>query len=90
MACQSVLMEDCVPNVCTPSGPANTHTSNVAPRRLNHADAGSHVRFPTIVEAAVVAVFGARDESGKALLGRSLLLLGVSGAMDRVPAWQPV
>lgn len=36
--------------------------------------------------AAVVAVLGASNASGKALLSSTLLLLGVSGAMDRVPA----
>ena len=36
----------------------------------------------TIVIAAVIAIFSARNEAGKALLSYVLLLLGISGAMN--------
>lgn len=53
------------------------------------ADACNHGLVPTIMKAAVVAIFGARNQSGKALLSHMLLLLSISGAMYRVTAWQP-
>ena len=46
----------------------------------------SRLAVRTIMEATVIAVIGALDEPGKALLSRTLLCLGVRRAMDGVPA----
>ena len=85
MALKGRRMED---YTCVQSRVAQQTFVTAIPTLHSHVspNVSSGVRFPTIMEAAVVAVFGAKNESGKALLSHMLLLLGVSGAMNRVPA----